>query len=137
MTIATIAVDTSALIAILANEPEAPLFRDQLMATTTVIGGPTFLEFLMVAIVKSPTITDRDISKFLSYLNVSIVDFTAEDARRAAAAFRRYGKGRHKASLNFGDCCSYATAAARHLPLLFKGNDFSLTDVQPARVNRS
>ena len=124
-----IAVDTSALIAILADEPEAQAFRNILIATEAVIGTPTYLEFAMVAIVKSPVITSADLSKFLGYLNVGIVDFTADDARIAEAAFRKYGKGRHKAALNVGDCCSYATAKARGLPLLFKGNDFSLTDV--------
>ncbi len=127
-----IAVDTSALIAILADEPEAQAFRSILMATEALVGAPTYLEFAMVAVVKSPVITSADLAKFLGYLNVSIVDFTAEDARIAEAAFRKYGKGRHKAALIFGDCCSYATASARGLPLLFKGNDFSLTDVVSA-----
>ena len=127
-----IAVDTSALIAILADEPEARAFRSVLTSIEAVVGAPTYLEFAMVAVVKSPVITSADLAKFLGYLNVSIVDFTAEDARIAEAAFRKYGKGRHKAALNFGDCCSYATASARGLPLLFKGNDFSLTDVVSA-----
>ena len=127
-----IAVDTSALIAILADEPEARAFRSVLTSIEAVVGAPTYLEFAMVAVVKSPVITSADLAKFLGYLNVSIIDFTAEDARLAEAAFRRYGKGRHKAALNFGDCCSYATASARGLPLLFKGNDFALTDVVSA-----
>lgn len=125
-----IAVDTSALIAILADEPEAQAFRSILLATEAVIGAPTYLEFAMVALVKSPVITSYDLAKFLGYLNVTIVDFTAEDARIAEAAFRKYGKGRHKAALNLGDCCSYAAAKARGWPLLFKGNDFALTDVR-------
>ena len=124
-----IAVDTSALIAILADEPEAAAFRSLLLENEAVIGAPTYLEFAMVAVVKSSVITSTDLSKFLGYLNVSIVDFTADDARVAEAAFRKYGKGRHKAALNFGDCCSYATARSRSCPLLYKGNDFSLTDL--------
>ena len=127
-----IAVDTSALIAILADEAEARAFRNILTATEVVIGTPTYLEFAMVAVVKSPVITSADLAKFLGYLNVSIVDFTPEDARVAETAFRKYGKGRHKAALNFGDCCSYATASVRGLSLLFKGDDFALTDVQSA-----
>lgn len=127
-----IAVDTSALIAILADEPEARAFRSVLTSIEAVVGAPTYLEFAMVAVVKSPVITSADLAKFLGYLNVSIIDFTAEDARLAETAFRKYGKGRHKAALNFGDCCSYATASARGLPLLFKGNDFALTDVVSA-----
>ena len=127
-----IAVDTSALIAILADEAEARAFRSVLIATEAVIGAPTYLEFAMVAVVKSPVLTTTDLSKFLRYLNVSIVDFTADDARMAEAAFRKYGKGRHKAALNFGDCCSYATAKMRSLPLLFKGDDFTLTDLEAA-----
>lgn len=127
-----IAVDTSALIAILADEAEAQSFRNVLMATEAVIGAPTYLEFAMVAVVKSPVITSADLTKFLGYLNVSLVDFSIEDARVAENAFRKYGKGLHKAALNFGDCCSYATARVRRLPLLFKGNDFVLTDVESA-----
>ena len=127
-----IAVDTSALIAILADEAEARAFRSVLIATEAVIGAPTYLEFAMVAVVKSPVLTTADVSKFLGYLNVSIVDFTAEDARLAEAAFRKYGKGRHKAALNFGDCCSNASAKTRNLPLLFKGDDFKLTDLEAA-----
>ena len=127
-----IAADTSALIAILAEEPEAQAFRSILLTSGAVIGAPTYLEFAMVAVVKSPVITSADLAKFLGYLNVTIVDFTVADARLSEAAFRKYGKGRHKAGLNFGDCCSYATATARGLPLLFKGNDFALTDAQAA-----
>jgi ribonuclease VapC len=124
-----IAVDTSALIAILANEPEAQAYRAVLMATEAVIGAPTYLEFAMVAVVKSPAMTAADLAKFVGYLNVTIVDFTVEDAHIAQAAFRKFGKGRHKAALNFGDCASYATAKVRGYPLLFKGDDFSRTDV--------
>ena len=127
-----IAVDTSALIAILADEPEARAFQSVLTSTEAVVGAPTYLEFAMVAVVKSPVITSADLAKFLGYLNVSIIDFTAEDARLAETAFRKYGKGQHKAALNFGDCCSYAIASARGVPLLFKGDDFSLTDVVSA-----
>ena len=127
-----IAVNTSALIAILADEAEARAFRNILIATEAVIGAPTYLEFAMVAVVKSPVLTMADVSKFLGYLNVSVVDFTADDARMAEAAFRKYGKGRHKAALNFGDCCSYASAKTRSLPLLFKGDDFTLTDLEAA-----
>ena len=127
-----IAVDTSALIAILADEAAAQSFRNILMASEAVIGAPTYLEFAMVAVVKSPVITSSDLAKFLGYLNVSVVDFTADDARMAEAAFRKYGKGRHKAALNFGDCCSYASAKTRNLPLLFKGDDFKLTDLEAA-----
>ncbi len=127
-----IAVDTSALIAILADEPEARAFQGILTATEAIVGAPTYLEFAMVAMVKSPVITPVDLLKFLGYLNVSIVDFTAEDAKTSEAAFRKYGKGRHKAALNFGDCCSYATAKARGLHLLFKGDDFALTDLASA-----
>ena len=86
----------------------------------------------MVAVVKSPVITSADLAKFLDYLNVSIIDFTAGDARMAEAAFRKYGKGRHKAALNLGDCSSYASAKTRNLPLLFKGDDFMLTDLEAA-----
>jgi ribonuclease VapC len=127
-----IAVDTSALIAILADEPEARSFRSVLTSTEAVIGAPTYLEFAIVAVVMSPVITSADLSRFLGHLNVTLVDFTIADVRIAEAAIRKYGKGRHKAALNFSDCCSYATAKARSCPLLFKGHDFSLTDLTRA-----
>ncbi len=71
----------------------------------------------------------RDLDLLLAQLNVEIVPFTARQADIARKAFRRYGRGRHDAELNFGDCCAYALAKDESSPLLFKGDDFSKTDV--------
>ena len=72
----------------------------------------------------------RDIDTFCSGLGVRVVPFGPDEYRHAAAAFRRYGKGRHPARLNFGDCMAYAVSKATGEPLLFKGVDFANTDVE-------
>ncbi len=75
------------------------------------------------------------LNRFIPQLNILIVEFDAEMAHRAIEAGHRYGKGRgKKAQLNFGDCCSYATAKALNMPLLFKGNDFLHTDIDSVRM---
>jgi ribonuclease VapC len=74
-------------------------------------------------------------SKFdelLQLIEPIIIAFDKQQAQLARIAWRKYGKGRHPAKLNFGDCCSYAAAQQSNLPLLFKGNDFSQTDIQSA-----
>jgi ribonuclease VapC len=72
---------------------------------------------------------------FLAEANIDVAPFDNQQASLARMAFLRYGKGRHKAALNMGDCVSYALARAREAPLLFKGNDFPHTDIQPAVRN--
>jgi ribonuclease VapC len=74
----------------------------------------------------------RDLDLLLAKLNVEIVAFTPRHAEIARKAFRRYGRGRHDAQLNFGDSCAYALAKDASAPLLFKGDDFSRTDVKIA-----
>ena len=76
----------------------------------------------------------NDLDLFLATANVAILPFNADQAQIARSAFRRFGKGRHPAGLNLGDCYSYALAQLCAAPLLFKGNDFGLTDIQPAVV---
>ena len=66
---------------------------------------------------------------FLKIINPTIVAFDSEQSKLARTAWRKFGKGRHPAKLNFGDCCSYAVAKYLNKPLLFKGNDFSKTDL--------
>jgi ribonuclease VapC len=74
----------------------------------------------------------RDFDLFIAQAGIKMSEVDAEQAEIARAAFRKFGKGRHAANLNFGDCFSYALAKANGLPLLFKGNDFSQTDVELA-----
>ena len=74
----------------------------------------------------------REIDALVADIGIEIVAFDQAQARIAREAFRRFGKGRHRAGLNLGDCLAYALAKTLAAPLLFKGNDFSLTDVKPA-----
>lgn len=126
-------VDTSAIIAISREEPGYEALVDTILATPSLIAAPAVLEYGMVL---SNDFNDQVYPKVLELLRrlgVEIVPFTPEMAERAVAAFLRYGKGRHPASLNFGDCISYALAISTGRPLLWAGEDFALTDARPAR----
>ncbi|WP_347379669.1 type II toxin-antitoxin system VapC family toxin [Methylobacterium sp. Leaf466] len=123
-----IVVDSSVFVAILQHETEAAaLSRALALASERMMSAATYLECAMIAegrfggrAVVYTWLTRRDIG-------IHPVDHAL--AQRAADAFARYGKGRHPAGLNFGDCFSYALAQALGAPLLFKGNDFSRTDI--------
>jgi ribonuclease VapC len=125
--------DTSALVAILLGEPTA----DRL---TAALGGARPLRCSAVSLVEASMVMqgrlgergERELDLLIARLRVEIVPVTVEQAELARSAFRRFGKGRHPAGLNFGDCFSYALARALGEPLLFVGNDFSQTDVQVA-----
>ena len=128
-----IAIDTSALIAIIAGEPEAAPFAKVVAENDCLIGAPTRLEAAMVAQHRVTADQYRDLLRILSWRNVAIVDFSANHAEIAERAFRAFGKGGgHPAGLNFGDCMAYAVAALASAPLLFKGDDFLHTDLTPA-----
>lgn len=133
-----IAVDTSALIAILREEEEAASFAATLADNEPVhIAAPTLFEYLMVAEGRSAELRgDRAGGRaqaLLSSFEHEVVSFTQAHAAIAHAAFRRFGKGSgHKAQLNFGDCMSYALARALEVPLLYKGRDLAMTDVRAA-----
>lgn len=75
----------------------------------------------------------RELDNLVESLEIDIVAFDARHVAEARRALRMYGKGRHRAALNFGDCCAYALARTLDMPLLFKGNDFSLTDIKRMR----
>lgn len=131
-----IAVDTSALVVILRDEPEKDRFlRTIAYARRCMMSAPTFLECCMVLSGRQSgerEAFDR-IDDTLRQSGVTIVAFDEEQAIAARDAFGTYGKGRRsRAALNFGDCISYALAKTQGVPLLFKGNDFSETDIQPA-----
>ncbi len=123
-------VDTSVVISILKGEPESASFFTAIIAAETVlIGAPNLLEASMVFV--SRTEGDlRDVDALCSDLGVRVVPFGPDEYRHAAAAFRRYGKGRHPARLNFGDCMAYAASKSTGEALLFKGADFAKTDVE-------
>jgi ribonuclease VapC len=128
-----IVVDSSALLAILLNDPEKASFAAAIMAANDAqIGAPNYLEASMVAESLQGQDGCRDLDRLAAAVGLSISAFDATHIEGARDAFRRYGKGRHRASLNFGDCCAYALAKSLGLPLLFKGNDFALTDIERA-----
>ena len=125
--------DTSALMAILQREPEAAAFGDAVSrADRVAIAAPTLVELGMVAEGRAGEAVRARIDRLVQSMKVEVVPFTAEHASAALDAWRRYGKGRHPAGLNLGDCFAYALAVARDEPLLFKGEDFARTDVKAA-----
>lgn len=126
-------VDSSALIAVLQNEPDAARYTAALAASQVRrIGAPTLLEVCMVIGGRRGPDAIADVNDLVHTSRIEILAFTPEAGRVAVDAFLRFGKGRHKAALNFGDCISYAMAKIEAMPLLFKGDDFRLTDIQPA-----
>ena len=129
-----IAVDTSAVVAILRNEPEKDRFVDALLAASSRFMSAVSLQEAGMVIAGrfgNDTIWEP-LDALLARLDVEIVAHDVTLARIARTAFLRFGKGRHPAQLNFGDCAAYALAQANGLPLLFKGGDFSKTDIVAA-----
>ena len=125
--------DSSALVAILFKEPEAERLAAMIRDTdTTAIAAPTLLETAIVAEGRTLPGMAEKLDALLGAIRPEIVPFTAEHLSLARDAWRRYGKGRHKAGLNLGDCFSYALAKERGQALLFKGDDFAATDIEPA-----
>jgi ribonuclease VapC len=126
-------VDTSALSAILLREPEEEQFLDLLLGADRVrIGAPTLVEAGLIA---SERGLSKELDDLLDLIAAEVVVFDAHMAGIAVDAFIRFGKGRHPARLNYGDCFSYATAKAFNEPLLFKGTDFAKTDVTPVETS--
>ena len=125
--------DSSALVAILFKEPEAERLAAMIRDTdTTTIAAPTLLETAIVAEGRTLPGMAEKLDALMGAIRPEIVPFTAEHASLARDAWRRYGKGRHKAGLNLGDCFAYALAKERGQKLLFKGDDFAATDIEPA-----
>ena len=130
-------VDTSALVAILAEEPDAAAFAAKIEAERDRISGAhVILETSMRLATLSglaPTMADGQVTRALREAGIAVVPIDEEVAHAAVAAFERYGKGRKsRAGLNFGDCLSYACAKAHNARLLFKGDDFAHTDIARA-----
>ena len=126
-------VDPSALLAIIFDEPDGPVFREAILGAPTVhLGAPSAVELTLVALNRKGAEGETLAQGIMDVGKIEIVAFDAAQAVIAQQAYRRYGKGRHPAGLNLGDCFSYALAKSLDEPLLFKGNDFRLTDVIPA-----
>jgi ribonuclease VapC len=127
-------IDSSALIAIFRLEPEADAFLKAIVAARQRwMSALTLLETSMVMSggIYGPSAFEP-LDDFLAEAGIEIAPFDAAQAALARAAFLHFGKGRHKAGLNLGDCASYALAKAKNAPLLYKGEDFPRTDVMAA-----
>ena len=127
-------IDSSALIAILVVEPEADSFNRFLdLNLASCISAATVHEVFSVVVRRKFVDGVARLERILELIEPEIVAFDARQLSVARAAYVRYGRGTgHPAGLNLGDCFSYALAKSRHLPLLFKGDDFRLTDIEPA-----
>jgi len=125
-----IVVDTSALIAILLGEPDAADLAERIeRADRRLLSAASLLEAAIVIESRKGDDGGRDIDLFIYRAGLEIVAVDADQAEVARAAWRRYGKGRHPAGLNYGDCFGYALAKVMGAKLLYKGDDFSRTDL--------
>jgi ribonuclease VapC len=125
--------DSSPLIAILFSEPgHLDLIDRILTAESARVAAPTLVETSMVLAGRRRTSATGEVDALVQELGVSVVPFGEPEWHAAVAAFLRFGRGRHRAALNFGDCLAYAAAVVANDSLLFVGGDFALTDVTPA-----
>ncbi len=124
-------IDTSAIIAILLNEPENERITKVLAKSSKrLMSAFTALECGIIIEVKKGEPGGRELDLLFHKLNISIVNMDSKQLETARKAWRLFGKGRHPAKLNIGDCCAYALSANSGEPLLFKGDDFSKTDIK-------
>ncbi|PSS61943.1 VapC toxin family PIN domain ribonuclease [Ensifer sp. NM-2] len=126
-------VDTSAIVAIAFNEPDAETYDQKVVdAPRRFISAATILELSIVIEARLGEAGAAELDLWLYKAGVEVVAVDAEQITIAGRAWRNFGKGRHPASLDFGDCFSYALAKSRNEPLLFNGDDFSGTDIEAA-----
>ena len=124
-------VDTSAIMAILQKEPEAPAFGAALTEGARIaISAATLVELCVVAESRAGAAVWAEVEALMADAAIEVAPFTAEQAALAREGWRRFGKGRHPAGLNFGDCFAYALAKELDMPLLYKGDDFRQTDIR-------
>jgi len=128
---AVMVIDTSAIAAILFDEPDAPALEGKIANDPMrLMSAATFLEATIVIEARLGDPGGREFELWLHRAEVEILPVDAEQADMARRAWRRFGRGRHPAGLNYGDCFSYALAATHDEPLLFRGDDFTKTDVK-------
>lgn len=126
--------DTSAIIAILFDEDDAEIYAQAITrADSCRLSAATFVETAIVVEAQTKNNGSRQLDAFIRRAGIAIDPVTEEQAHIARQAFIDFGKGRHPAGLNYGDCFSYALSKATREPLLFKGKDFAKTDLTPAR----
>ncbi len=123
--------DTSAVLAILQDEPERRQCNEAIeVAETRSLSTASFVECSMILESRYGADGVRDLDLLIAKAQISLVPVDEDQAHLARRAFQKYGKGRHRAGLDFGGCFSYALARALDEPLLFKGNDFPQTDIE-------
>jgi ribonuclease VapC len=123
-------IDTSAILAILLGEPDAgDLSRTIAQDSKRLVSALSALEAAIVIHARKGPAGIRELDLFLHSARATVASVDADQILLARAAYEKYGKGHHPAALNLGDCCSYALARSSGEPLLFKGNDFSKTDI--------
>ena len=128
-----IVVDTSAIVAILLDETEGETFIDLIAeASETRISTVSMLEACLVMEARKPGWGADAVERLIVEAEIEAIAFSATQVRLAHEAWRRFGRGRHRASLNFGDCCAYALAKEMDADLLYKGIDFAQTDIASA-----
>ncbi len=126
-----IAVDSSAVVAILHEEPECKSFVECILrAGGAVVSAASIVE--LAAVTAGKKLASRALDEFLLTPFVQIEPVDVEQALIGVEAYRRFGRGQHPARLNLGDAFAYALARRKNLPLLFKGDDFAKTDIEPA-----
>lgn len=126
-------IDSSALVAIIFDEPEADVLLAALMSRECRLSAATYFEAGMVIDRKSEDgFATKAFDDLLALIEIEVVEFSRQGAELAPAAYREFGKGNHPARLNFGDCFAYALARQTGEPLLFKGSDFAQTDIVSA-----
>lgn len=129
-------IDASALCAVLLGEPDGDAYDAKVSASAAPLTSPVAIFETVLAVARESdgdiTSARRDVDAYLTACNVGLVPVGAAELARALDAFDRYGKGRHPARLNMGDCFAYACAKTQGVPLLYKGDDFALTDVAQA-----
>ena len=124
-------IDTSAIVAILQNEAEQDAFIEAIeSADICLVSAASFIEASIVILTRYGMDGILDLDLFMAKAGIEISSVDSDQANIARRAFRDFGRGRHPAELNFGDCFSYALAKSLDLPLLFKGSDFSKTDIR-------
>jgi ribonuclease VapC len=124
-------IDTSAIIALLLDEPDAAGIAEALEAgSPRLLSAANLLETSMVIESRKGEAGGRELDLLIYRAGIEIVAVDQDQVEIARVAWRRFGRGRHRAALNYGDCFAYALAKARRLPLLYVGDDFSQTDVE-------
>ena len=129
-------IDSSAMVAMFLGEPERKVFRNLIVnSESRLISSVNVFETGVVLEARSGISLAREFDLFLVRADIQVMSIDAEQTELARSAWRKFGKGRHKASLNLGDCFAYALSKFTGEPLLAKGNDFSLTDLEIVQLH--